>query len=76
MTRGVYGGKATAVIALARSPGVVWVRARAMAPADTAGRAPGEVERIELDLAAGCSASTSSRGTSKPKKACGWKTPG
>jgi electron transfer flavoprotein alpha subunit len=50
VTRGVYGGKATAVIALARSPGVVWVRARAMAPAET--RAPGQVERIQLGVAA------------------------
>jgi electron transfer flavoprotein alpha subunit len=49
VTRGVYGGKATAVIALARSPGVVWVRARAMTPAED--RAPGEVERIRLGLA-------------------------
>jgi electron transfer flavoprotein alpha subunit len=52
VTRGVYGGKATAVIALARSPGVVWVRARAMAPAETAGRAPGEVEKVSVDLPA------------------------
>ena len=49
VTRGVYGGKATAVIALARSPGVVWVRARAMAPAED--RAPGQVERIQLGIA-------------------------
>jgi electron transfer flavoprotein alpha subunit len=49
VTRGVYGGKATAVIALARSPGVVWVRARAMAPAEP--RAPGQVERLRLGLA-------------------------
>jgi electron transfer flavoprotein alpha subunit len=49
VTRGVYGGKATAVIALARSPAVIWVRARALAPADR--RAPGEVERIKLGLA-------------------------
>jgi len=48
VTRGVYGGKATAVIALPRSPGVVWVRARAMAPAEV--RASGEVERIRLGL--------------------------
>ena len=46
VTRGVYGGKATAVIALARSPGVVWVRARAMAPAELRGAAAGEVERV------------------------------
>ena len=49
VTRGVYGGKATAVIALARSPGVVWVRARVMAPAEA--RAPGQVERVRLGLA-------------------------
>ncbi len=48
VTRGVYGGKATAVIALARSPGVVWVRARAMAPAEA--RTPGEVEKIQLAI--------------------------
>jgi len=51
VTRGVYGGKATAVIALVRSPGVVWLRARAMDPADTAGRAAGEVRKITVDLA-------------------------
>jgi electron transfer flavoprotein alpha subunit len=49
VTRGVYGGKATAVIALARSPEVVWVRARALAPAEV--RSPGEVERIRLGIA-------------------------
>ena len=49
VTRSVYGGKATAVIALARAPGVVWVRARAMAPAED--RAPGQVERIQLGIA-------------------------
>jgi len=48
VTRGVYGGKATAVIALGRTPGVVWVRARAMSPAEA--RAPGEVERVRLGL--------------------------
>lgn len=48
VTRGVYGGKATAVIALARSPAVVWVRARAMAPAGE--RTPGEVERLRLGI--------------------------
>ena len=48
VTRGVYGGKATAVIALSRSPGVVWMRARALAPAEP--RAPGEVERLRLEL--------------------------
>jgi electron transfer flavoprotein alpha subunit len=32
-TRAVYGGKAQAVVALRRSPAVVWLRARAIAPA-------------------------------------------
>jgi electron transfer flavoprotein alpha subunit len=50
VTRGVYGGKATAVLALARSPGVVWIRARAMDPADPSDRTPGEVQKIDLDL--------------------------
>jgi len=50
VTRGVYGGKATAVIALAKSPGVLWVRARAMAPADA--RTAGEVERTRLGVTA------------------------
>ncbi len=52
VTRGVYGGKATAIIALGRLPGVVWLRARAMAPAEAAGRAPGAVQTVELDLKA------------------------
>lgn len=52
VTRGVYGGKATAVIALKRTPGVVWVRARAMAPAASTGRAAGEVQTPSLELAA------------------------
>jgi electron transfer flavoprotein alpha subunit len=52
VTRGVYGGKATAVIELARSPGVVWVRARAMNPADASGRTMGEVQKVALDLPA------------------------
>jgi electron transfer flavoprotein alpha subunit len=50
VTRGVYGGKATAVIQLNRSPAVVWLRARAMAVAEAAGRAPGAMEKLPLDL--------------------------
>jgi len=50
ITRGVYGGKATAVIQLAKSPAVVWVRARALAPADSAGRAAGSVQTTAVDL--------------------------
>jgi electron transfer flavoprotein alpha subunit len=52
VTRGVYGGKAVAVIELGKSPAVVWVRARAMAPAETAGRTAGEIQTLSLDLAA------------------------
>jgi electron transfer flavoprotein alpha subunit len=49
VTRSVYGGKATAVIALTRSPEVIWVRARAIGPAEA--RTPGKVERIALGIA-------------------------
>jgi electron transfer flavoprotein alpha subunit len=50
VTRGVYGGKATAVIALARVPGVVWVRARALDPATAEGRSAGAIEKVDLQL--------------------------
>ena len=50
VTRGVYGGKATAVIALARAPGVVWVRARALDPAAADGRSAGTIEKADLKL--------------------------
>lgn len=52
VSRSVYGGKATAVIALERAPGVVWVRARAMDPADTSGRTTGEISQASLELSA------------------------
>ena len=52
VTRGVYGGKATAVIALKRSPAVVWVRARAMAPAEPTNRTLGEIQKWPLELKA------------------------
>jgi electron transfer flavoprotein alpha subunit len=52
VARGVYGGKAQAVIELKRSPAVVWVRARAMAPADAGGRSAASIEKLSLDLAA------------------------
>ncbi len=51
VTRGVYGGKAVATIGLKRSPAVVWVRARAMEPADGAGRSAGSVESVSPELA-------------------------
>lgn len=47
--RSVYGGKATAVLELMRAPGVVWMRARALAPADAAGRPAGSIEKARLD---------------------------
>jgi len=50
VTRGVYGGKATAVIALNRSPGVVWVRARALEPAAATGKPAGKIQKLSLDL--------------------------
>ena len=37
-TRSAYGGKALAVYELKRSPAVVWVRARALAPGEPTGR--------------------------------------
>ena len=46
-TRQVYGGKAQAVIALRRSPGVAWLRARSFAPA-TPG-APGEIRDLGFE---------------------------
>jgi electron transfer flavoprotein alpha subunit len=48
--RGVYGGKAVAQIALARRPAIVWVRARAMPPAQAADRSTGEIQTLQLDL--------------------------
>lgn len=48
VTRGVYGGKAVAVLALKRSPTIVWMRARAMDPADAAGRPAATVETAAL----------------------------
>ena len=51
VSRQVYGGKAQAVIELKRSPAVVWLRARAFAPA--ASRAEScEVTRAALDIEA------------------------
>src|SRR5437879_6227521 len=38
VTRPVYGGKAQAVVALRRAPAVVWLRARAQAPAQRQSR--------------------------------------
>jgi electron transfer flavoprotein alpha subunit len=52
VTRGVYGGKATAVLALKRSPAVVWVRARALAPAAEAERPAGRIETANFELQA------------------------
>jgi electron transfer flavoprotein alpha subunit len=49
VTRQVYGGKAQAILELKRSPGVVWLRARAFAPAE-ARSAAGEVSRAAIDV--------------------------
>lgn len=49
VTRSTYGGKANAVFELARSPAVVWLRARAFDPArQTGGQAP--IDRISVQL--------------------------
>lgn len=51
VTRSAYGGRATAVYELARSPAVVWVRARAFAPAaETGGTC--EIESVSPELPA------------------------
>ena len=53
VTRGVYGGKATAVMWLAKTPGVVWVPVPSCRPAE-ASRTLGEVERVRLGAHGGC----------------------
>ncbi|MFO0945966.1 MAG: electron transfer flavoprotein subunit alpha/FixB family protein [Planctomycetota bacterium] len=50
VTRAVYGGKATAVIRLVRSPGVVWLRARALAPAEARATTTSDFRKIEPTL--------------------------
>jgi electron transfer flavoprotein alpha subunit len=50
-TRSAYGGKALAVYRLKRSPAVVWVRARALAPAEPTG-ATAPVESASVAVAA------------------------
>lgn len=49
--RSVYGGKAVATIQLQRIPAVVWLRARAFAPA-AAGATTATVKQIKLELPA------------------------
>ena len=61
------------MIALARSPGVVWVRARAMAPAED--RAPGQVGPIQLGIASDKRVRVLSRNI-EAKGGTSWKTPG
>lgn len=48
-TRSAYGGKALAVYELKRDPAVVWVRARALQPAE-ARATPGRVESVQVEL--------------------------
>lgn len=50
-TRSAYGGKATAIYALKKSPVVAWVRARAIVPAAAVGGAA-EVESASVQLEA------------------------
>ncbi|MBX3440307.1 MAG: electron transfer flavoprotein subunit alpha/FixB family protein [Planctomycetaceae bacterium] len=49
VTRTVYGGKATAVMELQKSPAVVWVRARSFAP-EPDRDSPGAVETRTVEL--------------------------
>lgn len=50
VVRSVYGGKATALIELKRSPAVVWIRSRAFDPATARDEATAEVKRVTVDL--------------------------
>ena len=50
VTRSVYGGKASAVIELKRSPAVVWLRARAFEPAAPRDEATADITQAALDL--------------------------
>lgn len=52
VVRQVYGGKAQAVIALKRSPAIIWLRSRAFAPA-TSRSSSAEITRAVLELSAG-----------------------
>jgi electron transfer flavoprotein alpha subunit len=52
VTRGVYGGKAQATIALWRSPAVVWLRARAFASGERRPRPAAAVSPLPLELEA------------------------
>lgn len=47
-TRTVYGGKASAVLALRRSPAVVWIRARATPPATSRRDSPAPIHALAL----------------------------
>lgn len=50
VTRSVYGGKAAAIIELKRYPAVVWLRARAFAPAEMRTERIAQIEKFTLDL--------------------------
>ncbi len=50
VTRSVYGGKAAAIIELKRYPAVVWLRARAFAPAEPRTETIAQVEKFTVDL--------------------------
>lgn len=49
VTRSAYGGKAMAVVSLKRTPSVVWVRSRAMAPAANRAGAVAEIRRLSSE---------------------------
>jgi len=49
VSRSVYGGKAMAHVAPNKTPAVVWVRARAMEPAEAGSAA--DVQQVDLELA-------------------------
>ncbi len=50
VTRPVYGGKAQAVMALRGAPAVVWLRARAIQPADSREGAPAPVSALPIEV--------------------------
>jgi len=50
VTRSVYGGKASAVVELKRSPAVVWLRSRAFDPVTLRDEANADVRHVTIDL--------------------------
>ena len=50
VTRSVYGGKASAVIELKRSPAILWIRARAFEPTTARAGEPANIVNVKFDL--------------------------